>query len=76
MSGISKRALNNYLRENDSLPLVDSAVKIAQALYVSVEYLVNGDLGLPKTAAAQDDSMDEARKPAATKHSIFSRKTS
>lgn len=42
-TGISKRTLDNYLRENGSLPLVDSAVKIAQALNVSVEYLVNGE---------------------------------
>lgn len=58
-TGISKRTLDNYLRENGSLPLVDSAVKIAQALHVSVEYLVNGDHGIPKSASAQGESMDE-----------------
>ena len=41
-TGISKRTIDNYLREKSSLPPVDVAVKIAEALNVSVEYLVNG----------------------------------
>lgn len=41
-SGISKGSLSNYLKENCSIPAADIAVKIAAALNVSVEYLVNG----------------------------------
>lgn len=42
-SGISKGSLSNYLKENYSIPAADIAVKIAAALNVSVEYLVNGN---------------------------------
>lgn len=41
-TGISKNTLGNYLTGHNSLPNVDSAVKIAKALGVSVEYLVSG----------------------------------
>jgi transcriptional regulator with XRE-family HTH domain len=42
-SGIHKRALDTYLlSENASMPPADTAVRIAQALGVSVEYLVMG----------------------------------
>ena len=41
-TGISRRTLDNYLREKSSLPPVDVAVKIADALNVSVEFLVTG----------------------------------
>lgn len=40
--GISKNTLGNYLTGHNSLPSADTAVKIAQALGVSVEYLVTG----------------------------------
>lgn len=40
-TGISKRTLDNYLREKSSIPPADVAVKIAKALNVSVEYLIN-----------------------------------
>jgi len=39
---INKRTIDNYLRENESQPTAENAVKIAQALGVSVEYLVTG----------------------------------
>jgi len=42
-AGISLRCLESYLRENSSIPSADKAVKIAQVLGVTVEYLVNGD---------------------------------
>lgn len=42
-SGISRNTLANYLTGHNSLPTADNAVKIAQALGVSVEYLVAGD---------------------------------
>jgi len=42
-SGVQKRALDTYLlSENASMPPVDTAVRIAETLGVSVEYLVTG----------------------------------
>ena len=41
-TGISKYTLGNYLTGHNSIPTADSAVKIAQVLGVSVEYLVTG----------------------------------
>jgi transcriptional regulator with XRE-family HTH domain len=42
-AGVRKRALDTYLlSENASMPPADTAVRIAQALGVSVEYLVTG----------------------------------
>jgi transcriptional regulator with XRE-family HTH domain len=41
-TGISKNTLVNYLTGHNSVPGADSAVKIARALGVSVEYLVTG----------------------------------
>jgi transcriptional regulator with XRE-family HTH domain len=42
-SNINKRTIDNYLRENASIPSADVAVAIAQALGVTVEYLVTGE---------------------------------
>ncbi len=42
LSGIKKQTLDNYLSTHNSTPSAESAVKIAQALNVSVEYLVTG----------------------------------
>jgi transcriptional regulator with XRE-family HTH domain len=41
-ANISLRNIENYLRENASIPVADKAVKIAQVLGVTVEYLVTG----------------------------------
>jgi transcriptional regulator with XRE-family HTH domain len=41
-AGINKRALDTYLRTQQSMPPADTAVKIASVLGVSVEYLVTG----------------------------------
>jgi len=41
-SGVHKRALDTYLSGKSCMPLADTAVRIAQALGVSVEYLVSG----------------------------------
>ena len=41
-AGIKKRALDAYLRAQQSMPPADTAVKIATALGFSVEYLVTG----------------------------------
>jgi len=48
-SGIKKMTLDGYLRENGYTPSVEAAFKIAQALEVTVEYLVTGRE--PKPAA-------------------------
>ena len=42
-AGLKPNTLSNYLRKNSSIPSADIAVKIAQALNVSVEYLVTGN---------------------------------
>lgn len=42
-TGISKRTLDQYLMKNPNEPLVSNGVKIANALGVSVEYLVTGE---------------------------------
>jgi len=42
-AGVHKRAIDTYLlSENASMPPADAAVRIAQTLGVSVEYLVTG----------------------------------
>ena len=42
LSGVNKRTIDNYLRQDGSIPTADVAVKIAKALGVSVEYLIDG----------------------------------
>jgi len=47
-TGISKNTLGNYLSGHHSIPSADTAVKIARALGVSVEFLVTGkDIAKP-----------------------------
>jgi transcriptional regulator with XRE-family HTH domain len=41
-ANISLRNIENYLRKNASIPVADKAVRIAQVLGVTVEYLVTG----------------------------------
>jgi len=43
ITGISRHTLDNYLNVRERIPTADAAVKIAQALGVSVEYLVTGE---------------------------------
>ena len=43
LSGVSRRTIDNYLREANSMPSVDAAVRIAAALGVTVEYLITGN---------------------------------
>lgn len=45
-TGISQRTLEGYLGARGSVPPADVAVKIAQILNVSVEYLVTGEAEL------------------------------
>jgi len=42
-TGISRHTLDNYLNIRKNMPTADVAVKIAQALGVTVEYLVTGE---------------------------------
>ena len=41
-AGTSLRNIENYLRKNGVIPTAEKAVRIAQALGVTVEYLVTG----------------------------------
>ncbi|GHT82517.1 hypothetical protein FACS1894137_01550 [Spirochaetia bacterium] len=44
LSGVQKRAIDNYLRTVDAaIPGADAAVKIAHALGVTVEFLIMGE---------------------------------
>jgi len=42
-TGISRHTLDNYLNVRENMPTADIAVKIAQALGVTVEYLITGE---------------------------------
>ena len=53
-TGISKRTLDNYLRDKNSSPTAENAVRIARALGVTVEYLVTG------TQSQETDSMEQS----------------
>ena len=44
-SGVNKYSINNYLNARGQIPSVEAGFKIAQALGVSVEYLVTGKEG-------------------------------
>ena len=49
VSGVAERALYNYVAtKNPSMPPADIAVKIANVLGVSVEYLVTGKVNKPQ----------------------------
>jgi len=41
-TGLSLKTIENYVKKDSSLPAADKAVFIAQALGVTVEYLING----------------------------------
>jgi len=45
LSGIKKHTIDSYLREKNNIPSIEAGLKIAQALGVSVEYLVTGKEG-------------------------------
>jgi transcriptional regulator with XRE-family HTH domain len=42
ITGIKRHTLDNYLNTHNSIPNAAAAVKIAQALGITVEYLVTG----------------------------------
>jgi transcriptional regulator with XRE-family HTH domain len=53
---ISLRNIENYLRENASIPSAEKAVQIAQALGVTVEYLVTGNNSAKEMPASTIES--------------------
>jgi transcriptional regulator with XRE-family HTH domain len=46
-TGIKRHTLDNYLNTHNAIPNAVAAVKIAQVLGVSVEYLITGQEGTP-----------------------------
>lgn len=56
-SGVSKYSLDNYLNVRGQLPSIESGLKIAQALGVTVEYLVTGNDEDKKTKKPSHDLM-------------------
>jgi len=57
-ANISLRNIENYLQKNASIPSADKAVQIAQALGVTVEYLVTGKELLVNSPAAYTHGID------------------
>jgi transcriptional regulator with XRE-family HTH domain len=45
MTGIKRHTLDNYLNTHNAIPNAETAVRIARALGVTVEYLVTGEEG-------------------------------
>ncbi|MBR1403729.1 MAG: helix-turn-helix transcriptional regulator [Treponema sp.] len=56
-TGISLNTINHYLAQNGNAPSAENALKIAQALGVSVEYLMTG-----KNASITDDIKPKLKK--------------
>ncbi len=56
-TGISKNTLDKYLSGPKVQPSVDNAVKIAQALGVSVEYLATGKAKIAKKLSAEHEKL-------------------
>ena len=54
-TGISQRTLESYLGARGSIPPADVAVKIANALNVSVEYLVTGKRATEEILSSEQD---------------------
>ena len=52
INAIPKGTIDHYLAEKSTAPIAENAVKIAQALGVSVEYLVTGKTNALKNAEA------------------------
>ena len=54
-TGISRHTLDNYLNVRKNMPTADVAVKIAQTLGVTVEYLVTGKENQPEQSMLASD---------------------
>jgi len=57
-ANISLRNIENYLRENASIPSADKAVQIAQVLGVTVEYLVTGNNSEKRISTSIEPEID------------------
>jgi transcriptional regulator with XRE-family HTH domain len=53
-SGVNRFSINNYLNAKGQIPSVEAGLKIAQALGVSVEYLVTGKESKPSKESNKD----------------------
>jgi transcriptional regulator with XRE-family HTH domain len=42
LSGVNKRTIDNYLNSHNCIPSAEAAVRIAEVLGVTVEYLITG----------------------------------
>ncbi len=56
-TGISLHTINHYLAQNGNVPSAENALKIAQVLGVSVEYLMTG-----KNSSFSDDIKPKVKK--------------
>ena len=75
-TGISVDTISSYLKKNGSIPTADKAVRIAEALQVTVEFLVNGfnPTAIPPAPKASVQSApDPLMKELASRMSAFSR---
>lgn len=61
-TGISARTLEGYLGQRGSIPPADVAVKIAQALGVSVEYLILGGKVVSDSANEYKNIVEQYRR--------------
>ncbi|MCL2067017.1 MAG: helix-turn-helix domain-containing protein [Treponema sp.] len=59
LSKIPLRSIESYLRKNSSIPSADKAVKIAQILGVTVEFLVTGKKPPAGTSAVTDPEIQK-----------------
>lgn len=55
-AGISKRAIDSYVGSRGCMPSADIAVRIAQVLGVSVEYLITGKNDVPNETSKNENS--------------------
>ena len=53
MSGINSGTISSYLKTKSSMPPADKALKLAKALDVSVDFLVNGFEGKTESSIQQ-----------------------
>jgi transcriptional regulator with XRE-family HTH domain len=58
LSGLSRHTIDNYLNVRGHIPTAENAVKIAQVLDVSVEYLVTGQEKPPGKSPMSPEIVD------------------
>lgn len=56
-AGVSKRAIDSYVGSQGCIPSADTAVRLAQVLNTTVEYLVNGAKDIDKTHQGKIDDI-------------------